>query len=65
MRFKKLIEKRKNEKEDDSVEIDDEDLDLEKSVNENTLKEGARFFNHNPYLKKMIFVLLSNYVKTS
>ena len=37
--IQKLIEKRKNEKEDDSVEIDDEDLDLEKSVNENTLKE--------------------------
>ena len=37
--IQKLIEKRKNEKEDDSVEIDDEDLDLEKSVNENTPKE--------------------------
>ncbi len=37
--IQKLIEKRKNEKEDDSVEIDDEDLDLEKSVADNIVKE--------------------------
>ena len=37
--IQKLIEKRKNEKEDDPAEIDHEDLDLEKSVTENIIKE--------------------------